>query len=387
MIAPLAIAFVGWTAPIAPSGPTVEVDRDEAPTGVADGRAALERAYSWLLENQRDSGAWSTSALDMLYDSGFATETYYAWQVASSALACLALLEAEETPERRVALERGLRWLCETRAPKRGTDWDIDYVWSGLYGTVTCTRAALDPRFADDPDWSARLAAAGAVYLDILERNQAPTGGWGYYDDPIYSQRPKWATSFSTALVLPALQDAARLGWLDDPAILARATHYVERCALPNGAYAYDLRLFGIRGIDRINAVKGSLGRIQVCNWALAEVGVKKITHERVRDGLAELVRHHKFLFVARGRPIPHEAYYQNAGYFYNFAHYYAALAIDLLPVDEREGWHAQLRPHVLATQARDGSFNDFLPTGDNLTAGTAYMAMALAKGLPPVGE
>ena len=44
-------------------------------------------------------------------------------------------------------------------------------------------------------------------------------------------------------------------GWLTDPKVIERAKRYVSRCALPNGAFAYDLhvlpRRFGIRPIPR----------------------------------------------------------------------------------------------------------------------------------------
>ena len=36
-------------------------------------------------------------------------------------------------------------------------------------------------------------------------------------------------------------------------------------------------------------------------------------------------------------RPVPHEAYYLNAGYFFYFGHYYCGLAIGLLPPAERD--------------------------------------------------
>ena len=85
---------------------------------------------------------------------------------------------------------------------------------------------------------------------------------------------------------------------------------------------------------------------------------------------------------MARMRPIPHEAWYANAGYFYFFGHYYAAEAIELLPEAEREARHARLRPHIVKTQRKDGSFCDFLGQGYLVVAGTAYASLALQLGL-----
>ena len=381
MIAALVLAALvpqGGSAPPTPDVPET--------LGRAPALAAMGRALDWLVANQREDGAWGSAALDDLFDAGFSIETYYCYHLAANAIACLALLEGPETPERRAALERGVGWLCDTRTPKRGSDWDSDYVWAGLYGTVAVVAAAGDERFAG-PDWAGRLEEAGGRYLDILLRNQVPEGGWAYYDDPIYSRRPKWATSFCTALVLPSLQAAGELGWLTDPAVLARAKRYVERCALPNGAYEYDLRpVPRISGGEHINRVKGSLGRIQVCNWGLASVGSPRITTERLREGLDAFFEHHRFLDVARMRPIPHEAYYANAGYFYFFGHYYAAQAINLLPPEQREAYHARLRPHLIKVQRADGSSSDFLASSSQITSGTAYLALSLALGLAPEG-
>src|SRR5262245_34157264 len=266
--------------------------------GPAEGREALGRSLDWLVKNQNEDGSWACGVLDGLLELGFSIESFYAWQVASNALACLALLDAPETPERRAALERGLKWLDQTRPPKRGSDWDIDYVWGGLYGFAAAAEISSDPRFQQG-EWKALVERIGRRYFTILEKNQIPEGGWGYYDDPVFSERPKWATSFSTSTVLPALKRAEELGWVTDAKIRERATGYVSRCALPNGAFAYDDRVIPWVGGDSINDVKGSLSRIQVCNWALSSVGEKKITLDRLRKGLEDFFEHHRFLDVA----------------------------------------------------------------------------------------
>jgi hypothetical protein len=266
--------------------------------------------------------------------------------------------------------------------PARGSDWDVDYMWPSLYGVVCTVRAMNDPRFTGDTRKA--IEKRGKEFWEILERNQIPDGGWGYYDDPPFTSRPKWATSFATSSVLPALVDAEKFGWITDTKIRKRAVEYVAGCALPNGAYEYDLNpIPRISGGEHINNVKGSLGRIQVCNWALRLSGIPTVTDDRVRDGLKNFFEHHRFLDVARMRPVPHEAYYANAGYFYHFGHYYCALAINLLPEGEREAWHAKLRPHLAKCQYDDGSTGDFLHSRYDILASTAYMAMALDAGLP----
>jgi hypothetical protein len=346
----------------------------------AEARPAKELALQWICDTQRADGSWGSSTPATTSELGFSIESFHAWRVASHALALEALRTAEPNPRRADALERGLVWLCTARLPLRGSDWDNDAVWSALYGSVACAALARDARFAA-PAWQELLSTRGREFVAQLERNQVPDGGWGYYDDPIYSSRPKWGTSFSTALVLPTLRSALELGWLEDARVLERAQRYVQACALPGGAYSYSLDpIPALRGGEHINLIKGSLGRTQVCNWALAQLGDQRVPPERLRRGLDAFFEHHRFLDVARLRPVPHEAYYQNAGYFYFFGHYYAAQAIECLPPQEREEWHRKLRPHLVKTQNQEGHVNDFFGTGMRL-ASTSFLALALELG------
>ena len=82
-------------------------------------------------------------------------------------------------------------------------------------------------------------------------------------------------------------------------------------------------------------------------------------------------------------RPIPHEAYYANAAYFYMFGHCYAAQAINELPEAERAAWHKQLRGHLAKIQWADGSSLDFPNMSCMQIAGTSFSILALQAGLP----
>lgn len=371
----LASSAAGQDVPDAPEIPSVPERHD-----ASEARAASDRALAWLVAGQHEDGSWGSGSLETLFEYGFSVESFYAWQVAAHGLALMALAEAPPSDERDAALVRGAQWFVETRPPKRGNHWDNDQVWAALYGFVCAVRLQAEPRVAALHD---ALAERGREHLAALVANQTPDGGWGYYDDAPYSRRPQWATSFCTALVLPGLQRAVELGWLEDRAVFDRALTHVQRCALPNGAYEYDLRpIPRLRGGESINAVKGSLGRIQVCNWARASCGDERMTTDDLRAGLERFFEHHEFLDVARLRPIPHEAYYANAGYFYFFAHFYAALVIELLPAADRIELHERLRPHLLKTLRADGSTSDFHATSYMTTASTAYLILALEIGL-----
>jgi len=353
------------------------------PLGTDEARTSVSRGVRFLLEKQNADGSWGTGTAESLFELGYSKASFYAWKMAGGALCSLALLAVDETPERRVALERSLGWLCEQPLPLRGNDWDIDNTWTWLYGFIAVVRAAQDPRFAQG-EWPALLEKRGMEFYAGLERVQEPKGGWGYYEGPVVSRRPTWSTSFATACVIPALVDAKALGWGIDPAVIDRAARYVRQCRLPSGAYTYDLDpIPAISGGEDINHVKGSLSRIQTCHWALRRAGDERIDDERIRWGLERFFEHHRFLDVARLMPVPHESWYRNAGYFYYFGHYHAALAINQLPEAEREAWHARLRPHLVKTQWQDGASQDFPGSFYNVTYATSFSILALQAGLP----
>ena len=377
--------------PVLAQDPEIPVDthveREVPETMTAEeAKVALGRALSWMVDYQNEDGSFATATIEVGLEAGFAVETYYAWQLASQALAIRALLAVEETPERRATLDKAVEWFLETRLPKRGEGWDVDYVWSQLYAMTALVDLADDERFGA-PELVERIAARGRDYVDLLARNQSYTGGWGYYDDPPFTQRPKWGTSFSTACVLPALERALELGWAegqeeDGRAMLRRGLTYVQRCALPNGAYAYDLQIIPRVVGESINDVKGSLSRIQIGHWARRVLGDQRVTDDSLRSGLEAFFDEHRFLDAAFMRPFPHEAYYANAAYFYHFGHYYAAEAIELLPKDERAVWHAKLRPQLVKTQRDDGSLTDFLGSGYLRLASTSFTVLALQAGM-----
>lgn len=341
-----------------------------------------KRAIESLLGRQNPDGSWGSGAPDCVLEMGFALETYYAWQVGAHALGTMALASIPETPARRDALNRAVHWLCTTRPSTRGSDWDNDRVWSTLYGFVACVELLDDDRFQEGPQAEA-LEVRGKKFLRSLLAHQSDMGGWAYYDDPPYDRVPTWATSFCTALVLPALVRVAERGWDVKQKVIDRGLRYVARCALPNGAYEYDLNpRVRIGGIEHINRMEGSLGRTQVGNWSRIRASDRRVTPDVVREGLAALFKHHGFLDHVRTRPVPHEGFHANAGYFYYFAHYYAAKVINTLPEAEREEWHAQLRPHITKTQWKDGSMSDFMDAGYAITSATAFAIMTLEAGL-----
>ncbi len=350
----------------------------------ADIDAAILRGRRWLLSAQNEDGSWGGAHNPGPYDDMWSNKySHHGWTAATTGLVAMALMEQPETPAVRSALERSLRFLVEQEDLKRPSDWDVDNVWGLVYGLEGCVEALHDPRFSTG-ELSQALRRKADHFVGMLAEYQSSSGGWGYYDFDTLAKRPSWATSFMTSAAVVALHRATEVG-IDVPeGMLERAVRGLVRSRLPNGAYDYSINAVPSPGrLEGINNVKGSLGRIQSCNYALRLVGDPGVMPDDLLTGLDQLFEHHRFLDVARQRPVPHEAYYANAGYFYYFAHYYAGKVLELLEPAERVRYAARLAREIIKTQEDDGSLWDYPMNSYHKPYGTAFSLLALERTRP----
>jgi hypothetical protein len=356
----------------------------------ARAEAGLAAAIGWLLVAQNGDGSWGHWTQPGPYDGFWSNlETHRSWQVATTALGAMALMDAGLDERRAKALDRAVDYLLREAEVKRPSDWDTDQVWGWSYGLCGLAQAAAHERYRA-PERSALrsgMAGVGARLLRRLDSYQTPSGGWAYYDEEVKAVPPMWATSFSTAVAALAMLDARALGWPVDPERLRVAVRAIRHCRLPNGAYTYNVETIpSPGGLTNIDQVPGSLARIQSNNLALwlgeRDDGGARLEARDLTAGLDAFFRQHRFLDVAYGRPHPHEAYYYNSGYFYFFGHYYAARVIEQLPAAERARYAPLLWQHVLKTQERDGSAEDYKMNSHGRAYSTAFAAAALARAL-----
>jgi hypothetical protein len=132
-----------------------------------------------------------------------------------------------------------------------------------------------------------------------------------------------------------------------------------------------------MRGINR---PAGSLGRSQACNLALRWWGETNITDAVLTTWLDRLNARDGWLSIGRKRPVPHESWFQVAGYFYYYGHFYAALCADELPSEARQKQHARLAALLLPLQEKDGSWWDYPFYDYHQPYGTAFALMSLAR-------
>jgi hypothetical protein len=360
----------------------------------AQALAGLRTSLDWLLTHQHEDGSWGHWTNPGPYDQFWSNlETHHSFQVATTALGAMALMDAGLGEREAAAVDRAVDYLARAADLKRPSDWDTDQVWGWGYGLCGLAQAAAHPRYRAEGQRARAHAIAmmGQRLLRRLDAYQTPSGGWAYYDEEVTAVPPMWATSFTTAVVLLGMLDAQRLGWPVDEQRLRIAARAVQRCRLPTGAYTYTVEAIPSPGsLQNIDQLKGSLSRIQSCNlalWLAARAGYAETTVQETEltRGLDDFFRDHRFLDVAYGRPHPHEAYYYNSGYFYFFGHYYAARVIEELPAAERAAYAPRLWQHVLKTQDRDGSSEDFKMNSHGRPYSTAFAAATLARTLGPV--
>lgn len=353
-----------------------------------DARAAVRRGIEFLLQDQNSDGSWGGPREAVYTFTGTVwsnPETHHSWKVGTTGLCCLALLETAQTEETRLAADKAVDYLIKHGAVKRPSDWDTMNSWAYMYGAQALARAYRDPRCAGTPRRE-QCRDTGEELLRRLAACQAFNGGWGYLEfDVPRTSRQQWATSFTTAAAIVAMLDAQQAGFEVDQVMVRHAVRAVEHCRLPSGAYTYSVPAIpDPRHSEWIDQIKGSLGRIQVCNLALLLAG-KDVPQQRLKTGLAQLFRHHRFLDIARNKPIPHENFYLNSGYFYLFGHYYAARLIQQLPEEDRDEYWPRLRYEVVKIQQQDGSMWDYDMHAYHKPYGTAFGVLTLVETIRDV--
>ena len=98
---------------------------------------------------------------------------------------------------------------------------------------------------------------------------------------------------------------------------------------------------------------------------------------------LEKLIDRNEWLSFGRKRPIPHESWFQVAGYFFYYGHYYAALCIEHLGPEKAGRFQPRIAAIITHLQEKDGSWFDFPFYNYHQQYGAAFALMTLAKCRP----
>jgi hypothetical protein len=363
------------------------VPRPKGPASMSPAEidGAIDRGRRFLVGIQNADGSFGsaerTKDLNIIAGVG----SHLGFRAATTAMCVQALIEEDDSsPEVTAAIDKGEAWLEENLPLVRRDNPMLIYnVWAHGYGIQALV--AMHGRRPDDGPRRERIAGLIRGQFEKLEKYESAEGGWGYYDFKHGTQRPaSSSTSFVNAMVLVAFSDARAIGLSPPEKVTRRAVEATRLQQLPDFSYLYGsyLRNQPRRGINR---PAGSLGRSQACNLAMHLWGDETITPQVFEDWLDRLVTRNGWLDLGRKRPVPHESFFQVAGYFYYFGHYYAARVIEELPAERRPFYQDHLARIIVDVQDADGSWWDYPLYDYHQQYGTAYAIMTLHRCRRPL--
>jgi len=344
---------------------------------------AIGRGVDFLVRRQNKDGSWgsarNTKDLNIYAPVPGA---HHAFRCAVTALCIQALIETgaiNTNAAARQAADRGESWLLENLPNLRRADAVALYnVWGHAYGLQAL--AAMCRRETNNAARRARIQEIMRGQIELLQRYESVDGGWGYYDFKAHTQKPNTdSLSFVNAAVLLAFHQARSAGVEAPEKLVRRAVAATQRQRKSDNSYLYGEYL-KYQPARLVNRPAGSLGRSQACNLALRLYGDATITDAVLKEWLDRLVARNGWLSIGRKRPVPHESWFQVAGYFFYYGHYYAALCMEQLPAADASPYRRHIAGILLALQEKDGSWWDYPLYDYHQQYGTAFALMSLAR-------
>ena len=380
--------LMAWSAGAADKEPAASKTPrlpDVKPPGNAVVEKSIERGVYFLIGNQNKDGSWgsprNTKGLN-IYAPTY--QSHYAFRLAVTALCTSAMIEAGgDHPRARAAIADSEKYLLENLPKLRRATADAMYnIWAHGYGLQALVRLRARAQEAKEVDKVKRIEAVIKQQFDRLDRYESVDGGWGYYDFRLGTKKPASSSiSFVNATVLVAFHEAKAAGIEPPKHLVKRALAALKRQHLPDGSFLYGeyLKYKPRRGINR---PAGSLGRSQAGNIALRLWGDEKITDQVIVTWLDRLFARNEWLGMGRKRPVPHESWFQIAGYFYYYGHYYAGLLLEHVPAKDRPRLQDHLAATLMKLQEKEGDWWDYPLYDYHRQYGTAMAVMALQRCL-----
>ncbi len=352
-------------------------DKDANPAAI---QAAIQKGVRFLVTTQNKNGSWGTPAPTFVCDVWSPIPSCFeTYEVAVSAMAVSALLEVGHgQPGVREAIRKGTDYLLARHPARRVEPGHLYNNWAHCYALEAFARLLAREK---DESRQAIYRRAAKVEIERLVRYEYVDGGWGYYDFSTKTARPgRGSTSFMSATALVALRMAADQGIEVPQRLVKRATAVVagSRGVDDSFAYSYSSRLRPHNPLRvGVSHKKGSLARTPACLLSLHQWG-KPVPQARFKRALDDLEKYGHFLLIARKYPFPHEAWYQNSGYFCFYGYYYAAMVAELLSNPDRALASKQIAGRLLPLQEPNGCWWDYQLFGYHKTYGTAFVLMTL---------
>jgi len=376
----LRIAFLLATAPSWATAQEKSAKPAEVTTEAMN--ASIRRGVDFLIAHQNSNGSWgSATHTKNLNIYAPLPGAHHAYRAGASGLALSGLIDAADPrPEAQATIGKAAAWVAAELPNLRRADATTTYnAWGHAYGLRAISRLYTRE---SDPAKKTEWARLGQEQADLANRYADLNGGWGYLDvfDNLTTQKPSGLpTAFTTASVLLAMDQARSvMGISLDAAIVKKAITGINAQRTPDFSYTYS---FAHRMAPRkpINRPAGSLARSQACNAALRVYQEPAITDAVLTTWADRFLAREGFLSNGRKRPVPHEAPFQIAGYFYYYGIYYFTESVKLLPKDSHAPYAKRLAALLLEHQEKNGSWWDYPLYDYHQAYGTGYSLMALS--------
>jgi hypothetical protein len=327
----------------------------------------VQRGCDLLLELQEGEGRceWPYEGVYRVSDPGSKESVIpVGYRVGGTAIACLALVAApgyadEAHADRRQAVERGVGFLLESlelqvMKPEPQADYDVR-CWGFIYALQLF--AELERRSLVPERHAQAVTEATPWLVDALADTSIPTaGGWNYANH--LAPAP-----FMTAPALEALFAAAANGHSVKTKVVARALTSLERGRTASGGIAYSTPKQARDAVDEkqlsvMDKLPGSIGRMVASEAALVLGGVGD--QDRLSAAVEAFFEHWDQLEARRQQSGTHAEPYGVAPYYFMYAHYHAALAIELLDdASARERQRARFDALLAQVAEDEGGWND----------------------------
>ncbi len=348
-----------------------DISDEDAAAAIAEGAAHI-----LAMEEGPDRGEWPYQGVYRVGD-----KIPVGYRVGGTGISCLAMALTpgyEHDAERQGAVRRGVEFVInatghELMDPDYGGGYDVRG-WGHIYGGLLLIELQRRGFVPDDLEEKAKDAAA--FYVEALQRTDIPeVGGWNYARQTIDAVSPP--STFMTASALQMLFLAREAGYEVDDAVVERALEYLGSARHDSGEFVYagDAR--------RAGGVPGATGRMLICETTLHLAGRSSVRD--VRGALDAFFTHWEWLEQRRAKTGTHQPPYGVAPYYFYFAHYYAAQAIETLPMRERSEYRRKHREVLFSTRDEGGTWNDrVFERSANYGTAMSIMGLHMAEiGLP----
>jgi hypothetical protein len=286
----------------------------------------------------------------------------WGYRVGGTAICVSALTEAPgyaDDKARVEAVSRAVKFICDCKDQPllSVTDYDGNYdvrSWGHIQAVYTLCRMKQMKLIPGDQ--AKAVEEAIAFYLDAIQQLEIPkNGGWNYAR-PAGRDTVGSPSTFMTSSALHALFEAQKAGYKVDADVVKRGLDFLEKARAASGAVMYSGSAKA--GEERTaDAVPGATGRMTSSESTLLLGG--RGSPANVRAAVDAFIVNWEWLDRRRAQPETHKPPYMIAPYYFMFAHYYAAEAVELLPKAEREEYRRHVNELLFSVRDESGSWND----------------------------